>query len=63
MDWAGLNQAALAAEDAQGGHGRRIVRVWHPEADHDIWIGTFGCATIEVGAPAYQFSDGEIVTL
>jgi hypothetical protein len=63
VDWAGLNQSTLDAEKSEGGHGRRVVRVWHTDAKTDVWIGSFGSAPVEVGVPAYQFSDGEIVNL
>jgi hypothetical protein len=63
VDWLGLNQAALDAEALEGGHGRRIVKVMHPDAAQDVWIGTFGSAAIEAGPAAYQFSDGEVVTV
>ena len=29
----------------------------------DLWAGIFGNAPIERGAPGYQYSDGERVTL
>lgn len=63
MDWLGLNAAALEAEKAEGGHGRRVVRVFHPDGKQELWLGTFGGAPVEVGPPAWQFSDGSIVTL
>ncbi len=63
MDWLRLNAAALDAEKAEGGHGRRITRVSHPDATLEVWTGTFGSAPVQVGPAAYQFSDGEIVTL
>ena len=63
MDWAGLNDAVLQAEAQEGGHGRRIVRVFHPAAETELWRGTFGDAPIEPGPAGWQFSDGETVTL
>lgn len=42
---------------------RRIVRVWHPDADADLWHGEFGCAPVESGSHAYQFNNGEVVEL
>jgi len=63
VDWDGLNQVALNAEMAEGGFGRRIVHVWHPAPNIDVWTGIFGSAPVSSGPSAYQLSDGEIVTL
>lgn len=63
MDWLRLNAEALTAEAAEGGHGRRVVRVFHPTSTGSDWIGVYGNAPVEVGPAGYQFSDGEIVTL
>ena len=58
-----MNAAALDAEAAEGGHGRRVVRLFHPESTGTDWIGVYGCAPVDIGPAAYQFSCGEIVTL
>lgn len=64
MDWVRLNAAALDAEALEGGQGRRIVKVCHPDPQkQEVWAGTFGSAAIEAGPASYQFSDGETVTL
>jgi hypothetical protein len=39
---------------------RRIARVWHPNADVDLWHGTYGSAPVEPGYVAYQWNNGEI---
>ena len=57
-------QAARAAEHAEGGHGRRVVRVFCEGAAPELWHGVFGSAPVESGAAAgFQFSDGERVAL
>lgn len=64
MRWADVQRIADAAEAAEGGHGRRIVRVFCE--DHkapELMQGTYGCAPVEHGPAAIQFSDGETVTL
>lgn len=62
--YAAVDQAARAAEAAEGGHGRRIVKVFSDDARlPELWIGTFGSAPIEAGPSGYVFSDGEAVTL
>jgi hypothetical protein len=39
------------------------VKLCHPDAKQDVWMGAYGSAPVEVGPAAYQLSDGEIVTL
>jgi hypothetical protein len=63
VDWIRLNAAALDAESLKGRSGRRIVKLCHPDAKQDVWMGAYGSAPVEVGPAAYQLSDGEIVTL
>lgn len=56
-------QAARAAEHAEGGHGRRVVRVFCEGVATEMWHGIFGSAPVESGAAGFQFSDGEKVML
>ena len=64
IDFEVVAQAARAAEHAEGGHGRRVVRVFCDGDAPELWHGTFGSAPVESGAAAgFQFSDGEKVTL
>ena len=56
-------QAARAAEHAEGGHGRRVVRVFCEGVAPEMWHGIFGSAPVESGAAGFQFSDGEKVML
>ena len=63
MDWLRLNSAALTAEAAEGGHGRRVVRVFHPDSTGTEWIGVYGSAPVEVGPAGYRLSDGTLITL
>ena len=58
-----VSQAARAAEHAEGGHGRRVVRVFFEGTAPELWTGTFGGAPVEFGAAGFQFSDGEKVAL
>lgn len=59
-----VSEAALAAERNEGQHGRRITRLFSKDpAAPELWNGTFGSALVDEGDPAYQFSDGEVVTL
>lgn len=63
IDFETLAQAARAAEQTEGGHGRRVVRVFCEGSAPEFWHGTFGSAPVEPGAAGYQLSDGEIVML
>ena len=64
IDFEVVAQAARAAEHAEGGHGRRVVRVFCEGAAPELWHGTFGSAPVESGTAAgFQFSDGERVAL
>lgn len=59
-----IEDAAKAAELAEGPDGRRIVKVFYSGEKHpDIWIGLYGGAPIEYGPEGYCFSDGETVTV
>src|ERR1700760_3191403 len=59
--WDRFLQRLNAVEKRQ--QRRRVVRVWHPVPRCAVWHGLFGSARVEVGAPAYQFNDGETVTV
>ena len=64
IDFEVVAQAARAAEHAEGGHGRRVVRVFCEGVAPEMWHGIFGSAPVESGAAAgFQFSDGEKVAL
>lgn len=63
MDWLRLNSAALTAEAAEGGHGRRVVRVFQPDSTGTDWIGVYGNAPVDVGPAGYRLSDGTLITL
>ena len=63
IDFEAIDSAARAAEHAEGGHGRRVVRVFCEGSAPELWHGTFGSAPVESGAAGFQFSDGEKVTL
>ncbi|MFP3638119.1 hypothetical protein [Paraburkholderia sp. SIMBA_054] len=60
-DWGAFSVHLLSVE--QEHKHRRIVRVWHPDADAELWHGAFGCAPVEEGSHAYQFNNGEVVEL
>lgn len=63
MSFEEVAQAARAAEQEEGGHGRRVVRVFCDGALPELWHGTFSNAPVEIGLAGYQLSDGEIVTI
>ena len=63
IDFEAVAWAARAAEHAEGGHGRRVVRVFCEGSAPELWHGTFGSAPVESGAAGFQLSDGEKVTL
>ena len=58
-----VSQAARAAEHAEGGHGRRVVRVFCEGVAPEMWHGIFGSAPVESGAAGFQLSDGERMAL
>lgn len=59
-----VDAAAHAAEEAEGQHGRRIVKVLcSDEKLPELWYGNFGNAPVEAGENGFVFSDGETVTL
>ena len=64
VTWADVQSAALAAEQREGPHGRRIVRAWSEDtAAPALAQGEFGGFSVSAGPAAYQLSDGETVTL
>ena len=63
IDFEVVAQAARAAEHAEGGHGRRVVRVFCEGTAPELWTGTFGGAPVVAGVAGFQFSDGEKVML
>ena len=63
IDFGVVAQAARAAEHAEGGHGRRVVRVFCEGAAPELWHGVFGSAPVVAGVAGYQLSDGEKVIL
>lgn len=64
LTFADIDAAANAAEEAEGKHGRRVVRLFcSDEKLPELFYGTYGNAPVEAGDPGYQLSDGEIVTL
>lgn len=64
MTYAEVNSAALAAEAAEGQHGRRVVAVFSDDPGAPaLWYGVFGNAPVSTGAAGYRLSDGEVVTI
>lgn len=63
IDFETVAQAARAAEHAEGGHGRRVVRVFCEGTAPELWHGAFGSAPVESGPAGFQLSDGEVVAL
>lgn len=41
----------------------QIATVWHPEADGEVLDTSHGNVRVQVGAPAYQLTTGEIIPL
>lgn len=62
--YATVDGAAHAAEEAQGKHGARVVKVYcTDEKLPELWYGTYGNAPVESGANGYVLSDGTNVIL
>ena len=59
-----VDSSAKEAEEAQGKHGARVVRVYcTDEKLPELWYGTYGNAPVESGANGYVLSDGTNVIL
>lgn len=64
LSFGDVEAAARQAEESEGQHGRRIVKVFCADENlPELWHGAFGNAPVEGGPAGYTFSDGETVTL